>query len=134
MTTPADDYDPGLELADPTNWPFLPLNPIPMERLPVVGDWVWLIPERVKHSSFHQVTSVEAIDYDGEATILVVSACRTAWPLAHFAAAVQAGHPVLARSRDGSHAACTKCLDGGRTRRTIWMKLLEGSRMEIPRE
>lgn len=114
--------------ADPTLWPFMPLNPLPLLETPPVGGWVWRIPDRVRHSSFHRVAGAEAIDDDDARIELVLTSCRNAWPLNEFAAVVSEADPVLERIAHGSNAACRKCLDGGRTRRTRWMTLVESQR------
>lgn len=116
-----------VELADPEDWPYLPLNPRPITIRPPVGWWVWIIPEKVRHSSFHRVAAVEDVDEDGQLVAVVEAECGLAWPLELLAAAVPSHHIVLDWEADGTHAACRNCSSGdvGRRRtRSYWARRL----------
>jgi hypothetical protein len=118
-------------IANPDRWPFLPLDPRPIGLRPLLGWWVWLIPEKVRHSSFHEVAAVEQLRIEEDPPVDVVEAtCGLAWPLDHFAAAVPAHHPALALVVDSHHAACQNCSSGTRRgrRSSFWSKRLAEQR------
>ncbi len=78
------------ERADVELWPVLPERPAGLECAPRPGQWVWYVPEKIRHSSFHEVLSVESLTEDGEPPLeLVVVTCGRAWPLDELAAAVE---------------------------------------------
>jgi hypothetical protein len=118
-------------VVDPEDWPFLPLEAEPLASPPLIGAWAWIIPEKVRHSSFHRVVSVEVIDHvDDEPVTVVEGACGLAWPLEAIAATVSWHDPVLDRQVDGAHARCRNCSSGdvGRHRRSFWSRQLQAAR------
>jgi hypothetical protein len=121
-----DDSD-DFEVANVTEWPWMPLEPAPLFAPPRIGQWAWLIPEKVRNSSFHEVVALHSVVDDDEQLELVTVACHRTWPLDRFCAAVEENNPVLGRTQDGTHAACQNCESGGRGRRTYWDRLLERS-------
>jgi len=110
----------------------MPVDPRPISLTPPVGWWVWLISEKIRHTSFHEVIAVEALRLEDETITVVEVACRRAWPLEHLAAAVPPHHPVLALELDGTHAACPNCSTGGSGRTTWWAKRLAEQRSALP--
>lgn len=105
--------------ADPYDWPFMPLHPLPLEA-PPVGSWAWLITERPRHSSFHHVVNHVLLEDDDGPVRLVVSACGRAWTADSFAAVVEGSDPVLARDAHGTRARCRPCDERRRSGRSIW--------------
>jgi hypothetical protein len=119
------------EVADPEDWPYLPLNPRPITIRPHVGWWVWLITEKVRHSSFHQVAAVEDVDDDGQIVTVVESRCGLVWPMEYLAAAVPYYHIALDWEADGHHAACRNCsadVVGRRRKWSYWARRLAAQR------
>ena len=122
------------EEADPEDWPYLPLDPQPLAVAPNVGWWVWIVPEKVRHSSFHRVVAVALLDDNGGEPITVVEAeCGLVWPLEAIAAAVPSHHIALDWEADGTHARCRNCDSGnvGRKRtRSFWARRLSEYRTQ----
>jgi hypothetical protein len=116
-------------LADPGEWPFMPVEPLPLALAPIVGWWVWLIVDKMRHSSFHEVVGTAALDEDGERIELILTACYGAWPIDYFAAAVPPDDLVLNRVADGTHARCQNCARGRPGRHTFWSRRLAAARL-----
>ncbi len=115
--------------AKPSDWPWMPLEPRRLVDAPRIGSWMWLITERVRHSPFHRVRSVETVLTDDGPVVLVEVGCGRVWPLDSFAAVVEPHDPVLALEADGTHAACQNCdreIRGSRS--TVWSRLLAAHR------
>jgi hypothetical protein len=127
-TTPADGETATAEDAHVDAWPWMPLNPRPIDVAPPVGWWVWVIPERVRHTGFHQVRAVELIDEDDGPVQVVETVCRRVWPLSSLAAAVPDNHMVLGWSADSTHAACRACIGGYSGRGGYWKRRLAEQR------
>jgi hypothetical protein len=116
---------PEAERAEPHDWPLLPVDVRPMRIAPTIGLWVWVIPEKVRYSSFHEVVRVETVRADGRRLRLVQARCGLAWPLEQLAVAVPSHHRALDREADGRQARCGNCAsDSTRTRRNFWSKHL----------
>jgi hypothetical protein len=116
-----DDDRPS---ARPEEWPWMPLEPRPLVELPPVGWWVWLIPQRLVTSAFHEVVAIEVLDEDDGPLSVVVARCHAAWPLDYLAAAVPPHHPTLALEDHGHKAACRNCSRHAGSRRTYWSRRL----------
>ena len=111
--------------ADVDRWPWLPERPAGLAAPPSPGQWVWYVPEKMRHSSFHEVRSIEVLAEDGEPPLdLVVVTCGRAWPLGDLAAVVDGLDPVLRRSADGVGARCANCASGGHGRANFWIRRL----------
>jgi hypothetical protein len=117
-----------MERADPNRWPWLPENPAPLEHVPRPGQWVWYVPEKIRHSSFHEVLSVETLREEGDPAIeLVVVTCGRAWPHAELAAAVEWSDPVLRRVQDRVNARCPNCVLERTSGPNFWMRRLRAT-------
>lgn len=116
------------ERVEPESWPYMPEDVEPLSSAPTVGSWVWFIPDRVRHSSFHEVRSIALLEDEKPSVQLVEVTCGRAWPLEYFAATVEAGDPVLARSADGTRALCGNCGAERRSGRNHWARRLEAQR------
>ncbi len=111
--------------ADAADWPFMPLDVAPIDHAPRPGEWVWYLPDRPRHTSFHEVRSIEILDDEDEGAIeLVVVTCGRAWPIAELAAIVDVRHPVLRRSADGTNAQCPNCANEHRGGSNHWARRL----------
>jgi hypothetical protein len=109
-------------------WPWMPLEPRRLAVAPPISWWVWVIPDRPRHTSFHQVRAIETIDEDDGPVEVVEAVCRRVWPLSSLAAAVPDNHFVLSWSADGSHAACQACVVGYSGRGSYWSRRLSDQR------
>ena len=106
-------------------WPVMPVDVAPLPEAPRPGDWVWFIPDRPRHTSFHQVRAVEVLtDNDEDPVELVLVTCGRAWPVDEFAAAVPDDHPVLRQSADGTNAQCPNCANDRRGGSNYWARRL----------
>ena len=111
--------------ADVADWPFMPVDVTPIDRAPRPGEWVWYLPDRPRHTSFHEVRSVEILEDEDEGAVeLVVVTCGRAWPVAELAAIVDVRHPVLRRSADGTNAQCPNCANEHRGGSNHWARRL----------
>lgn len=124
------DLDP--EPVAPGDWPFLPLRPVCLAHPPPVGSWAWFIPERSRHTSFHEVADLATLEEDGASIQLVVTSCGRAWPLEEFAVFVSGADPVLERRAHGTRARCSACLEERRSGPNFWMRRLEGVGLTSP--
>jgi hypothetical protein len=96
-----------------------------LERPPQPGQWVWYIPERIRHSSFHEVLSVETLrDEEDPPVLLVVVTCGRAWLLEELAAAVDPNHEVLRRKAQRVNARCPNCANEGVGKANYWIRRL----------
>lgn len=112
------------------DWPLLPEEPPRLQDPPEVSQWAWYIPSTMRHSSFHEVASIEVLaDEDEEPVTLVVVSCGRAWLVDDFAAVTDLGDPVLARSAAGTHAMCPNCLNGRKSGLNHWARRLEAARL-----
>jgi hypothetical protein len=109
-------------------WPWMPLEPSGLAVAPPMGWWVWVIPDRPRHMSFHQVRAVESIDEDDGRVDVVGTVCRRVWSLSSLAATAPDHHFVLTWSADGSHAACQACVVGYSGRGSYWSRRLSEQR------